>query len=126
MADARKLVLVVDDDPAMRRLLTTILARDGSWTVDEAKTGAEAMEKVAAARPAVIVLDMLLPDMSGLDLIERLRGEGGPEPAVVAITAAARSATPDAILHTESSVREVLRKPVEPEQLLAAVRAACD
>jgi len=67
-------VLVVDDEPAILRLLRTSLSAQG-FQVIEAETGAEALVQLRSTKPDVILLDLGLPDIDGLDLIDRIRGE---------------------------------------------------
>jgi two-component system KDP operon response regulator KdpE len=75
-------VLAVDDEPAIRRLLRSSLAAQ-SWTVVEAATGEAAIEEVTRRPPDVILLDLGLPDMDGLDVIRTLRARGSTVPIVV-------------------------------------------
>lgn len=117
-----KSVLIVEDDRSMLKLLGAILGREPAWTVHEARTGKEALDIVASETPRVIVLDMMLPDMSGFEMIEHLRDQQGDPAAVIAITAATQSASPDAILRSEPMIREVLRKPVDQAKFLDTVR----
>ncbi|MGH9458467.1 MAG: response regulator [Thermoanaerobaculia bacterium] len=123
MASSTANVLIVDDDETMRKLLAAILAREPRLAVATAKTGGEALEQIEVSPPAVIVLDMMLPDMSGLELIERLRERYGYAPPVIAMTAASPVLTPDAIIQNDEAVRQVLRKPVDQKQFLEVVRS---
>ena len=66
-------VLVVDDDAALTRALAINLRAHG-WDVTAAPTGAAALDAVASARPDVVLLDLGLPDMTGLDVIAGIRG----------------------------------------------------
>jgi DNA-binding NarL/FixJ family response regulator len=73
-------VLVVDDNPGFRDRARLWLEADGFQVVAEASTGAEALASVRAHSPEVVLLDVQLPDMSGLNVAEELgRVEGGPE-----------------------------------------------
>ncbi len=67
-----RLVLVVDDEPDLRRMLVLALQKEG-FQVATAATGAEALAAVARAMPALVVLDLMLPDMAGTEICRRLR-----------------------------------------------------
>jgi CheY-like chemotaxis protein len=66
-------ILVVDDDPCARKLLTTILAAEGV-EVHEAQTGGQALDFIRAIRPDAVLLDLSLPDVDGFNVIEQVRG----------------------------------------------------
>ena len=69
-----KRILVVDDDDAIRALVSTVLRRRG-YHVDAARNGVEAMEKIAERRYALVVLDLMMPRMSGFEVLDRLSGQ---------------------------------------------------
>src|SRR5215212_11828933 len=75
-------VLIVDDEPAIRRFLRTSLTAQGYRAV-EAGNGATALDHLRQGSIDVLVLDLGLPDMNGLDIIERLRGQGSAVPIIV-------------------------------------------
>jgi DNA-binding NarL/FixJ family response regulator len=86
-------VVVVDDEPGLRRLLVTLLERDGRFTViAEAGDGIEAVEAVRRHDPDLLLLDLGLPRMDGLEVLERLQG-GGARPTTVVLTGFADDAT---------------------------------
>jgi CheY-like chemotaxis protein len=66
-----RLVLVVDDDEMIRRLVRTVLEAD-DWTVVEARDGIEAFEKLDTTDPAVVVLDVMMPGMDGVEVCRKL------------------------------------------------------
>jgi CheY-like chemotaxis protein len=68
-------VLVVDDEDDIRSMLGIVLSTEG-WDVDEAADGREALLRAAAARYALVVLDLRMPEMSGLDVAQRLVADG--------------------------------------------------
>ena len=111
-------ILVVDDDSSTRRLIAGLLKAEG-YTVTEAADGFEALERVEQKRFDLVLVDVWMPRMTGLDLLARLR-ERAPCPKVVVMTA---DDTPEVLLQ---SVREqafrYVRKPVEPASLLELVR----
>jgi DNA-binding NarL/FixJ family response regulator len=66
-------ILVVDDNPSVRRYLRAILEQQNSWQVcGEAKTGAEALDKVVESTPDLILMDYQMPDLNGVDVVKRI------------------------------------------------------
>ncbi len=118
--DAPK-VLVVEDDDATRAMLRRALEKEG-WTVSEAVNGKAGLEQVAADPPALILLDLMMPEMDGFEFLEGLRRNGGPRPPVVVITA--KELTEQDRQRLNGGVRDVVRKrPQDFEGLLADVRS---
>ncbi|MCU0230245.1 MAG: response regulator [Acidobacteria bacterium] len=112
-------VLVVEDNPVNRRLVTTILERAG-YRVVAADNGAEALARLAEAEPSLILMDVQMPVMDGLEATVRLRRE--PRWAalpVVALTAHAQASDREACL--AAGMNDYLTKPIERGALLAAV-----
>jgi len=72
-AGKRARILVVDDDPSIRQLLTRTLTRQRSYLVEEAVNGIEACIKLGTYRPAVVVLDVFMPDMDGVEVCRAIR-----------------------------------------------------
>ena len=101
-------ILIVDDDSSIRTLLSVVATRAGVES-DSAADGVEAMEKIAATRYDVIVLDLQMPRMNGFDLIRELRGVV-PRPAVIVLTAL--PATHHVILDP-AVVHCIVRKPFD-------------
>ena len=101
-------ILIVDDDGPIRSLLTIITQRAG-FAVDVAHDGAEALEKIASSDYLVVLLDLMMPRMSGYEVIDRLR-ELPRRPAVIAITATSDIVTRD--IDTDV-VQSVVRKPFD-------------
>jgi DNA-binding response OmpR family regulator len=79
-------ILVIDDDPRLREIVADFL-RDEGFEVDTAGTGAQAIQSIEDHRPALVLLDVHLPDMNGHELILELRRRG-VEPPIVVMTAA--------------------------------------
>ena len=92
-----KRVLLVEDDDANRTILVEFLGSRG-FAVDEATNGPEALERAAAGQPDLVVLDVQLPGMDGLEVLARLRASGGRKPAVLAFTAFAMAADRERLL----------------------------
>jgi CheY-like chemotaxis protein len=80
-------ILVVDDEKDVREFVALILSSAG-YQVDTASDGAEALAKIEAAAPNLLVLDLMMPVMNGWKLLERLREKGSPLPLVVILSAA--------------------------------------
>jgi DNA-binding NarL/FixJ family response regulator len=76
-------LLIVDDDTRFRRFARQLLEGEGFTVVGEAADGAGALSGVAALRPQVVLLDLQLPDVSGLQVARRITSGGGEGPAVV-------------------------------------------
>jgi len=117
-------VLVVDDEPAIRALVAKIVERAGH-PVDTARDGAEAIEKLDQTDYAVIVLDLMMPNIDGYGLIQHLKERHGTKPAVIVVSAgdsAALRQLDGALVHS------ILRKPFDIDVLgdliTAAVRAS--
>jgi CheY-like chemotaxis protein len=118
---AARRVLVVDDDAGLRRRLRGLLEKAG-WAVDEAADGREALDRLAA-RPSLILLDLLMPGMDGFEFLAALRDrEDCRSVPVVVLTAKDLTADEHAQLH--GSIEAVLRKAsLGSEQFLAEVGA---
>ena len=115
-------VLVVDDDPASAELLRRLLEKDG-WAVDHAANGHEALDRLARRRPALILLDLMMPEMDGLEFVERLRrNPAAASIPVIVITGRTLSAEDQARLNGQ--VSDVLSKgQVSPGSLLQEINA---
>lgn len=114
-------VLVVDDDFMVAEIHRKFVDRvDGFSTVGAARTGAEALELAGTLRPDLILLDVYLPDMTGLDVLKRLRSAGDPV-GVIMITAARELDTVSGAL--DGGAADYLIKPFEFPQLQAKLEA---
>ena len=123
MAERGPMVLVVDDNDSVRKLLVADLTQGTTLRVEQASTGAEALQKAASPECAVVILDMLLPDTDGLQFIERLRELRPDPPSIIAITGASQSLVPDAIIEGpyRGLVSAVFRKPIDRVKLRETV-----
>ena len=113
-------VLVVDDEPAIRRFLRTSLSAQG-YQVSEAESGGGALDNLRHGAVDVLVLDLGLPDIDGLDIIERLRGQGSSIPIVVLSSRTDEAAKVHAL---DLGADDYVTKPFGVDELLARVRAA--
>jgi two-component system, OmpR family, response regulator len=116
-AEAR--LLVVEDDPNIRELLSASL-RFAGFAVDAVTTGAEAVTAGREAKPDLIVLDVMLPDYDGFEVIKRLR-ETGIRVPVVFLTA--RDGTEDKVRGLTAGGDDYVTKPFSLEELTARIRA---
>ena len=114
-------VLVVDDEPAIRALVAKIVERAG-FKVDIAADGEEAVRKIEQADYAVIVLDLMMPAMSGYEFVEYLQQRGGKRPSVIVITAAAEASLTRQL--DPAVVHSIVRKPFDINVLADLVTAA--
>jgi len=120
-AGARERVLVVDDEPDIVALVAYHLARSG-YQVATAATGAEALAQAARERPALVVLDLMLPDRSGFEVLEQLRAsEDTRRLAVLMLTA--RGGEADRIRGLSLGADDYLAKPFSPQELVLRVGA---
>ncbi|MFD9035796.1 response regulator [Streptomyces sp. NPDC059567] len=112
-------VLVVEDDAQLARALVINLQARG-YEVDAAPDGATALRLVAAGRPDMILLDLGLPDMDGIDVIKALRGWSRAPVLVLS----ARSGSEDKIRALDAGADDYMTKPFSMDELLARLRAA--
>jgi two-component system, OmpR family, phosphate regulon response regulator OmpR len=118
MSEARPRLLVVDDDAALRELLGRYLGEQG-YQVDTVADG-EALDRfLAAQRPELVILDLMLPGEDGLSIARRLRALGD----LPIIMLSARGEDLDRIIGLEVGADDYLAKPFNPRELLARIRA---
>jgi two-component system, OmpR family, phosphate regulon response regulator OmpR len=113
-------ILVVDDDGRLRNLLSRYLAGEG-FRVTTADNAADARAKLRAINPDLLVLDVMMPGESGLDLTTSLRRDQNPDLPVLLLTA--RGAPEDRIAGFEAGADDYLGKPFEPRELVLRIRA---
>ena len=112
-------VLIVDDEPAIRRLLTGALDRSGITHV-EAANATEALRLAAAhPQPVVVLLDLGLPDRDGIEIVPQLAGLG-----LADIVLTARDATQEKVAALDLGADDFVTKPFDSEELLARIRSA--
>ena len=111
-------VLVVDDERPIRRFLHTALA--GHYTIFEAETGADALQMVALHRPDLVLLDLGLPDMDGLEVTRRLR-EWSLVPVIII---SVHDREQDKVTALDAGADDYLCKPFSMGELMARMRAA--
>jgi DNA-binding response OmpR family regulator len=119
MTDTRGTILLVEDDPLLRHAFRLLL-EDAGYGVREAGTAGEAIESAAVHVPDLVILDLGLPDRSGLDVARELsRGEATRKAAIVALTGRVGPEQERACI--EAGCTDYLAKPVEPRELLRRV-----
>jgi two-component system KDP operon response regulator KdpE len=113
-------VLVVDDEPAIRRFLRTSLSAEG-YEVLEQTTGEDALAEIRRREPDLVMLDLGLPDIDGLDVIRRVRGRGSVVPIIVLTVRADEVGKVQAL---DLGADDYVIKPFGVDELLARIRAA--
>jgi DNA-binding response OmpR family regulator len=111
-------VLVVEDEEGIASFVAMYLKK-GGFTVSVASTGAEALAKTAAEHPALIVLDLALPDIDGIDVCKRIRQRSD----VPVLMLTARDDDVDKIIGLEVGADDYLTKPFNPRELVARVKS---
>lgn len=113
------LILIVDDEPAILRALRTILGGHG-YQVEAAETGRHALESFQRRRPDLILLDLGLPDVDGLEVIREIRAQSNTPIVVLSVRGGER----DKVAALDLGADDYLTKPFGVEELLARVRVA--
>jgi CheY-like chemotaxis protein len=114
------LILIVEDDPETRRFYISVLAADG-YTTDAAHNGFQALEKAVASPPDLVLTDIAVPGLDGIELCRRLRLDERTRAArVLAVTGYDDRHYPDRAV--QAGADEVLLKPLDAGALLAAAR----
>lgn len=112
-------VLVVDDEAALlHALVINLRARD--FKVEAAATGRAALEKVARVRPDIVILDLGLPDMDGIEVLAGIRGWSD----IPVLVLSARSTSEEKVRALENGADDYITKPFDMAELVARVRAA--
>ena len=111
-------ILVVDDDPAINEMLTIVLEAEGFHT-SSVTDGAEAVQAFRSFHPDLILLDLMLPGMNGIDICREIRKES----AVPIVMLTAKTDTVDVVLGLESGADDYITKPFSVRELVARVGA---
>ncbi|MGC8836910.1 MAG: response regulator transcription factor [Anaerolineae bacterium] len=112
-------VLVVDDDPPSVKMISFLLREEG-YTVLTAADGEEALRLVQEERPDLVILDVMMPKVDGLEVCRRLRRQMVDVPIIIL---SAKGETADRVMGLELGADDYLPKPFEPMELLARVKA---
>lgn len=119
MKEAKPNVLIVDDEPQVRDIVATYLERDG-FQVRTARDGEEALAAIRGQRPDAMVLDLMLPKIDGLAVLQTLR-EGGDDVPVIVLSA--KGQEHERVAGLELGADDYLAKPASPREIAARVRA---
>src|SRR5512140_561272 len=119
MADDKELILLIEDEPQMRRFLRITLQSSG-YRLVEAETGNDGLLQAASRNPDVVLLDLGLPDLDGLDVTKRLR-EWTQTPIIII---SAREQEQDKVKALDAGADDYLTKPFNAGELLARIRVA--
>jgi len=122
MGRLNETVFLVDDDPRVLKALSRLLASDG-WTTQPYRSAREFLAENDATEPGCLVLDLLMPDMSGLDLQQELTRRGQHRPIIFL---SGRGDVPSSVTAMKSGAVDFLTKPVDAKSLLEAVRRAVE
>jgi len=114
-------VLIVEDEPDIRDLLGFHLEREG-YLVSTARTGADALRQIAASPPDLVLLDLMLPEVDGLEVCRRLRRESRTT-ALPIVMLTAKGEETDRVLGLEMGADDYVVKPFSPKEVVARVRA---
>ncbi|HVX66872.1 MAG TPA: response regulator transcription factor [Bryobacteraceae bacterium] len=112
-------ILIVDDEPQIRRIMRTTLIGEG-YEVEDARTGEEGLEKLREFRPDLVLLDMNMPGMGGLATCRAIRADAGI--GVVMLTV--RNSEADKVAALDAGADDYITKPFSTPELLARIRAA--
>ena len=115
----KPVALIIDDEVQIRRLLRVVLEGE-NYQVHEAETGQQGLMEIASRRPAIILLDLGLPDLDGLDVLKRLR-EWSEAPVLVL---SVRDDEAEKVAALDAGAEDYVTKPFSTPELLARVRAA--
>ena len=120
MSKKRGRILLVDDDPGLLRLLSIRLRAEG-YTVEAVQSAAAALATVATFRPGLVITDLRMDHMDGIELLEELQRQW---PGLRVILVTAHGTIPDAVKATQSGAYGFLTKPIEKDELLLQVEQA--
>lgn len=116
--DLMALILVVEDEPEIAEILESYLRRDG-YRTERAGDGKRALELFRAAKPDLVLLDIMLPGLDGMEVLRRIRSEG----SIPVIMVTARTEDLDKLLGLELGADDYVTKPFSPREVVARVKA---
>jgi two-component system OmpR family response regulator len=124
MSEGKGPVLIVDDEPDIVDFLTTVL-RDEGYVTDAATDGVEALAKIDEVKPSLVILDLMMPRMSGSEVLDAMRKKRGPSrPSVIVLSA--KSTHQDILDALEKGADDFIPKPFDLEDLLLRIRVWLD
>jgi DNA-binding response OmpR family regulator len=116
-------VLIIDDEPDIRAFLADLLTVQG-YRCDTAESGVAGLAKLAAAKPDVVLLDIMMPGMSGFDVLKSIRARDGAAPAVVMISCLTHENTTQRAM--EEGADQFVMKPFRVAELLLTLERALE
>lgn len=119
-ASEKEDILIVDDEPSVVEVVSLYLRREG-YGVRTARDGREALIAIRSQRPALVILDLMLPEVDGLEIVRRLRNDDGIEVPIIMLTA--RRQETDRIYGLELGADDYVTKPFSPAEVVARVKA---
>ncbi|HEV7678389.1 MAG TPA: response regulator transcription factor [Candidatus Dormibacteraeota bacterium] len=117
--NGQRKVLVIDDEAMIRKTVRLACEKEG-YAVQEAENGAEALAKLDSFRPDIILLDLMLPDISGFDVCRDIRRAGTKVPILIL---SAKTEEIDVVVGLEIGADDYISKPFRPRELLARIAA---
>ncbi len=115
-----KSVVIVDDDPAIRDLLSYLVKKEG-FKVETASEGQEAVDKIQALMPDLVLLDLMLPRMGGYEILRHIQSGETSRIPIMVITARGMNSSAIELMRREPNVVEFLSKPVNPATFAVAL-----
>jgi two-component system, OmpR family, phosphate regulon response regulator OmpR len=118
-------LLMIEDDVRLAHMVVEYLGQSGHAVAHapDATQGLAALQSPTGPLPALVILDLMLPDMDGLEVCRRIRALGGPAASVPLLMLTAKGDPMDRIIGLEMGADDYLPKPFEPRELLARIRA---
>src|SRR5947209_8738609 len=124
MGEGKGPVLIVDDEPDIVDFLTTVL-RDEGYVTDAARDGVEALAKIDEVKPSLVILDLMMPRMSGSEVLDAMRTKRtSNRPSVIVLSA--KSTHQDILDALEKGADDFIPKPFDLEDLLLRIRVWLD
>jgi two-component system chemotaxis response regulator CheY len=118
-----KSILICDDAAFMRMMIKDILVKNGYNIAGEAENGVKAVEKYAETKPDLVLMDITMPEMDGIQALKKIK-ESDPNASVVMCSAMGQQAM--VIESIQSGARDFIVKPFQPDRVLEAVKKAVE
>ncbi|MGQ0561298.1 MAG: sigma-54-dependent transcriptional regulator [Gemmatimonadota bacterium] len=115
-------ILIVDDEPNIRRMVGALLRQEG-YAISEAANAAETATRIEEIEPDIVLLDLALPDVKGLELLARVHARWPLSPIIMM---SGRASLADAVQATKLGAFHFIEKPLTPEAILLTIRGALD
>src|SRR5215475_14614595 len=115
-------ILIVDDEPSNLRILEQLLSRAG-YTVVTASDGAEALKRLEASPPDLIILDFMMPELNGLDVLKELRQRDDDTPVIIVT---AYGTVERAVEAMHAGAYDFITRPLKPDHVTLVVRKALE